>query len=426
MNSGSPTSRERIVLVTTSSVEQGVLVELERLGYDPVVEVLEKLSHGEIREIASRHNRGKIIIPGSAPGDYSSLGGRIVKGPYSIKVLPKVLRAFGIDSLDPALPAEKALGSSYLAVVREVLEELSQSINPVLGRVDIPETPPPLLVASEVYVDKYAGLYDALSEVLMRASLGADFVGLGTSSPVNPKLFSRIVEAAVEALGLRVALDPHDPSLVEGLSKDVEIDIFMSVVAGGRVPRRIGDISRYVVVLPNYQNNDLESRASAVLEACEWGLSQGFRPVVDPIMFRPGAPIGPLYSMASLRLARDLGMKCPALLGINNFYELIDADSHGVVAALTYLALESGASLILASEESSKARGSTLEARIASYMASYSLATGSPPKDIIINLLATKTGKYGSWHGCSIYRVLPRSWASFRDSSTTSIRSSAT
>jgi dihydropteroate synthase-like protein len=60
---------------------------------------------------------------------------------------------------------------------------------------------------------------------------------------------------------------------------------------------------------------------------------------------------------------------------------MVDADSHGMVVLLVTTALELGASLVLATEESSKAFGAIEEHAIARYMAYSAYVRRSPPKD---------------------------------------------
>ncbi|MDK2384000.1 MAG: hypothetical protein QI199_04210, partial [Candidatus Korarchaeota archaeon] len=92
---------------------------------------------------------------------------------------------------------------------------------------------------------------------------------------------------------------------------------------------------------------------------------------------------------AYIRVARRFP-SYPIMMGIANVTELIDADSIGVNAVLTSMAVEAGASLLLVTEESWKARGSVAETRIASFMASAAALQGSPPKDLALDLLVVK------------------------------------
>ncbi len=79
----------------------------------------------------------------------------------------------------------------------------------------------------------------------------------------------------------------------------------------------------------------------------------------------------------------------PLFFGAGNVTELIDADSVGVNALLTGMAMEVGAAVIFTSEHSDKTAGSVVEMRRAAEM--MTLAADRPyPKDLGIDLLILK------------------------------------
>ena len=80
----------------------------------------------------------------------------------------------------------------------------------------------------------------------------------------------------------------------------------------------------------------------------------------------------------------------PLFVGISNVTELFDADSVGVNALLARLSSEVNASILLATEKSSKAKGTVREEAIASKMMFLSKRRDSVPKDLGIDLLILK------------------------------------
>jgi dihydropteroate synthase-like protein len=80
----------------------------------------------------------------------------------------------------------------------------------------------------------------------------------------------------------------------------------------------------------------------------------------------------------------------PLFLGASNFTELIDADSVGVNALLACLSSEVGASILLATEKSPKAKGTVRELATASKMMFLAKKRGSVPKDLGLDLLVLK------------------------------------
>ncbi|MGC9517501.1 MAG: dihydropteroate synthase-like protein [Methanomicrobiales archaeon] len=80
----------------------------------------------------------------------------------------------------------------------------------------------------------------------------------------------------------------------------------------------------------------------------------------------------------------------PLFFGIGNVTELLDADSVGVNALLSGIAMELGASILFTPEESGKTRGSVFELSVSSKMMFLAKHRGSIPKDLGINLLVFK------------------------------------
>jgi dihydropteroate synthase-like protein len=90
---------------------------------------------------------------------------------------------------------------------------------------------------------------------------------------------------------------------------------------------------------------------------------------------------------------RDFGVKhpdVPLFVGVSNVTELFDADSVGVNALLARLSAEVNASMLLATEKSSKAQGTVREEAVAAKMMFLAKKRGSVPKDLGIDLLVLK------------------------------------
>ncbi|BAA79781.2 conserved hypothetical protein [Aeropyrum pernix K1] len=397
-----------LLLQKTGGEVSRVVREIESLGYS-VATVRSPPTKDSLRSILERFPRATIITPGGVPGDFLEFGGRVVKGTYSLKPLPKVLRIVEPQDLSPVLPAEKLLGGRFVEVVKDVLGEVASGIN----GFNPPASPPPVFVLSEVYVDGFPSVFDAILEAAYRAAQGADVVVIGASGG-DSESFASVFAAAARDLGIEAGVDPpsHDfleAGLPPGSPKPV---VYMSVWEGGEAPNVE---SRFTTILPRYRSNDTLQMAEDILRSCKWGVREGLNPIVDPVLRRPGALPYPFESLAALKIARERGMECPAMVGINNVYEMIDADTTGSIPVLTLASAESGASAILVSEESTKSRGATAEARIASYMVSYALATGSPPKDLGFGLLESKEKSpgYRPPSGCYALKLLPRRWKDF-------------
>jgi len=101
-------------------------------------------------------------------------------------------------------------------------------------------------------------------------------------------------------------------------------------------------------------------------------------------------PSNVLRSFVAFREFAERNPDVPLFLGSSNFTELIDADSVGVNAVLACLSSEVGASVLLATEKSPKAKGTVRELVTASKMMFLAKKRGSVPKDLGLDLLVLK------------------------------------
>lgn len=248
----------------------------------------------------------------------------------------------------------------------------------------IPLKPPPILVASEVYVEKDNNAYE---EALRRVSEGANIIVLGATRATGREEYQRLVKKLsidytvfVDQIGL---LDPE-----EAYSLGAEGWMSLTPNQLSAITEDARSLLAYVIIPSSL--GSAHSRYRQLSQAYTTARRLGYDKIIlDPVLQPPVAP-GALEGLYAAKLLSYEGLG-PIMLGINNVYELVDADTHASIGVLTALAGEAGASLILVGEESSKARGATLEAVIASRLASLSLKYNSPPKDYPYRLLQVKS-----------------------------------
>jgi len=93
-----------------------------------------------------------------------------------------------------------------------------------------------------------------------------------------------------------------------------------------------------------------------------------------------------LTSYHKFRQATDL----PLFFGVGNITELMDADSIGINATLTGMAMELGASVLFTPQYSEKTRGSIKELKTAAQMMFLAKDRRTAPKDLGLDLLVIK------------------------------------
>ncbi len=386
----------RVLLVTTQSAYSYVVEVARSLRKGYVVDVIASRapvaqfisSEDLARELAERLGRcdyDYVIVPGLIRGSTrvieGVLGCRVVKGSRYAGDIPTVLELLeeGLE-LSHEVPADDLYRERFVSAIESSLRSLATSKVPAfsLRAVRVYADPPPTLLLLEVNVDREDDFLGKVRRAL-EAGFGGFVVGCGTTCGRADPL-ARATSRVRELVGdLPVGLDVSNPGeltpdLVEG------VDLVMNVSARDvdRVARVLGS-GKGVVVIPE-DISSFEVALSSVKLAVERLEEVGVRKVVvDPLVKPPG--LGLAESIARFHHFRR-SLSYPHLFSTANVYEMIDADSHGIVALLLSLALELGASAVLATEESDKAFGVVEEHAVARLMAYSSMARRSPPKDL--------------------------------------------
>lgn len=251
------------------------------------------------------------------------------------------------------------------------------------GEPPLPRHGPPVLIASEIYVHS---LEKFRMELRRRAGEGADIIVVGADRNSTRKDYIMAIKEAsrdytvfVDPMGLISPQEAYHYGAVGWMSlTPCELEAVDESVRGELafviIPRKIARaIDRF---------NELES-------AYRTGRDLGYRKLIlDPVL-QPVVSPGVIEGFYAALLLRNAGIG-PVMLGVNNVYELLDADTGGSIALLVAMAAESGSSLVLVSEESVKSQGATIEAVVASRMASLAMYYGSPPKDFPFRLFLVK------------------------------------
>lgn len=301
----------------------------------------------------------------------------VYKGPEGLGLLAQLLEK-GDLNLSKDLSLEKYRPDLVSAMAREALGSLR-------NRELIPIRPPPVRVLSEIAIKGSERVEEIADTAKTLAADGADVVVL---APITEKAEGMLMDvlAAISDVKIALGLDARS----EVLSKySSEFEVLLSLR-----PWQLRDLSwasgKYLVITVS---ND--SEISLVRDYMKHAISQGVRPILDPVIRPPLVP-GLWGSLERLAALRELS--APMMVGLSNAVELMDADTTGSAAMLTFISVELGASALLVEEASFKARGLTAEARTAADMASLSLMWLKPPKDVGVSLLSSKL-KWGAVNG---------------------------
>ena len=344
-----------------------------------------------------------ILVPGLIRGDTAviadSVGTPTFKGPRYAADLPTVLDAIDRVKLSTVTPAcdllreelqQKAL--LELAAVeknRDVL--LKNPGNMLIGDLAVGKDFP-MRVLAEI-VDAALMPNDEIQRLAKHfVKMGGDIIDVGmVAGESRPSDAKRAVEAVKKAVSVPVSIDTLDPAEIkEAIAAGA--DLILSADAGNveQIASFAADVA--VVVIPTNQREGYfpekaEDRIRFLEEIMKKATQLGMKRLVADLILEPS------NVLESLVVFRDFAARnpdVPIFVGVSNVTELFDADSVGVNALLARLSSEVKASILLATEKSSKAKGTVREEIIASKMMFLAKRRGSVPKDLGIDLLVLK------------------------------------
>ena len=395
-------SSAKILVVTSERLEPIVKENIPRLeGYDidvwglpiDVVALLTPQSLKRLLVLESK-KRNKdlkeydfIIVSGMIPGDleplWNELGTKVVKGTKTLSDFYLMIKNFDKvkELLNPREPLDESLNELRLKEFASTLKDMNYESVLEIGDIRLPPSPPPAFLAAEILDN------EDVEEKLNEASEVADLVIIGsTSTTPNPHKVPKLVKLAKKYFDV-VGFDSMFPS--EHLAAK-DADIILSLDKG-KMDKLVTMKDKTFVLIPgdssaNYWPTTAEEKVKSIEENLERAHSLGFRrlildPILSPFPFT-------LESLLALRKLKDI--KMPKMVGLSNFVELVDADSHGVTFALASLAFEAGASIIMVTEHSAKCKGNWYEAKLALSMLTVAKKKSTLPKDLGVDLLVVK------------------------------------
>jgi dihydropteroate synthase-like protein len=344
-----------------------------------------------------------ILVPGLVRGDTSiiadSVGTPTFKGPRYAADLPTVLDAMIRVKLSTVTPACDLLRE-------ELRQKALQELDAVEKNRDILLKNPGNMLIGELAVGRdfpmrvLAEIVDAAlmstGEIQRLArhfvEMGADIIDVGmVAGESRPSDARRAVEAVKNVVNVPVSIDTLDPDEIrEAVASGT--DLILSADAGNvkQLAAFASDVA--VVVIPSNQREGYfpekaEDRIRFLEEIMKKARLLGLKKLIADLILEPS---NVLESLVAFRDFAVRNPEVPLFVGVSNVTELIDADSVGVNALLARLSSEVNASMLLATEKSSKAKGTVREEVIASKMMFLAKKRGSVPKDLGIDMLVLK------------------------------------
>ncbi|RLG74400.1 MAG: dihydropteroate synthase-like protein [Thermoprotei archaeon] len=341
-----------------------------------------------------------IVVPGLARGSCRIIedvvGIKAVKGTIYASDIPALL-TFDLSKLSSDEAADRVvkeyLRSSAAELLARIENEVPKRKHLRIGNVLVPTQPPPMRVIAEVTEAHLLSKDALLKRVLKLIEEGADMVSVGfEAGNPHPDKVGEVVKFLKREVAAPIAIDTVIPSeILEGVKAGADLVLSLTRENIPKVAEVLGNVA--AVVIPQGDSgvpSDPLRRPQVLEDNIALARKYGVENIIADLILDPPGSGTTLKSLISYYEFKQKHPEVPILMGIGNVAEFIDADSVGVNALLTILALEVGASLLLTVEKSTKAQGSTLEVATASQMASIAWVRESPPKDLGIDLLILK------------------------------------
>ncbi|VVB86380.1 Uncharacterised protein [uncultured archaeon] len=381
------------ILVVTGRLAENAVRKSVRDEADVLVlgiEVAAFTTPALLRRSLPKKKYDLILISGLASGDFSGLETEIntpvPRGPKHAVDPGPVLSPAGSTEFSTKIPACELLKEKRKGSALERATELEDgSTSPQSIRDVKIGGNSRMKVMAEVVDAGHLSSNELTNRILYFVEEGADIIDLGLSLDTTEEEAGNAVNTARAATGVPLSIDTLDPCLIN-TALDSGIDIVLSLNSGNmnEVKEKIIKNCVSAVIIPD-RSADIGSLFRNIDHARKIGITNI---IADPVLEPAGHGLS--ESLNRFREFRKRDRTIPLFFGIGNVTELIDADSQGVNAILSAIAMEFNASILFTPEYSFKARGSVSELKSASIMMMLARDRNSAPKDLGIDLLTLK------------------------------------
>lgn len=382
-------------------VRNSIHLEIFELKGVPVASLATtKLIANELASYEKTRKFDLIVIPGlsigSAKDIQEAVGVETVKGPKYLGDLPEMLKQLlqGFK-FSPDIPADDVMRETLTTHYQKKLSEVMRGKEPLfkIKNVSFTSTPPPLNLIYEYMVSEYSSVehLEARLSELKKLSYEGIVIGCGvecdTLNTVEKLVSTCLTHDMLVGIDLIYENVPRE-KLKDMLSlSDLILNVSM---------RNIDLVTGYLrtdqalVVVPSNTKRGA-AIGEDVVETIKTLQDLGFNKVLVDTIIRPPV-LGFVDSVVELSRIRN-EIKYPILFSPANVYELVDADTPGLITLLIDIGFELGASSVLITESSVKARGASLEASLSRELIYRAFLKKSPPVNHGIDLLIVKDKK---------------------------------
>jgi dihydropteroate synthase-like protein len=344
-----------------------------------------------------------VLVPGLMRGDAQiiadAIGKPVFKGSRYAADLPTVLESMQDVKLSTTIPACDLLKEKLQQKAFQELENVEKNRehflknphNLLVGDLAVGKDFP-MRVLGEIVDAPLMPLEEVQRLAVHFVESGADLIDVGmVVGECRPEDAKKAVEAIKQVVKVPVSIDTLNPIEIEA-AVGAGAEFVLSGDAGNLEAIAPFTQNVAVVLIPTNQREGYfpktaTERVVFLEEIVAKAKKLGLKKILADLILEP---TNVLESMIAFRDFANRNPDIPLFVGISNVTELIDVDSVGVNALLARLSAEVDGSVLLATEKSTKAKGTVHEEAVAAKMMFLAKKRGSVPKDLGIDLLILK------------------------------------
>ena len=353
-------------------------------------------------------NIDMIITPGLMRQDSNNIQEQLripsFKGPTNASDIRMTLDIIGDINLSTTKPADILIRDQQYKEAMKIINDYksrSPKINQLLEKksnILIKDCPVgldfPMRVLGEISNAPSLTDEELFKTVNYYVESGADMIDIGMHvGENNPEHAYHMIKLVTDNFDIPVSIDTLNPKEIKA-GLDAGCDLVLSLDHGNydKVIKDIEDNDATAVILPtDYSRNYIPDTPIKKVESLGKldNLCKNIRTISDTLLDPINSP-SLTDSIVTMKLFREKYPEKLLFFGAGNVSELLDADSNGVNAVLSGLAMEVNANILFTPEASLKTKNSIKELKTASSMMFISKQKNTIPKNLGLNLIQLK------------------------------------
>lgn len=352
-------------------------------------------------------NINMIITPGLIKQDTAEIQKQLkintYKGPSNAADIKLTLDLIDKTTLSTTIPADKLIRDKQH---QEAIKTINNYQNPEHikqllkkeGNMEINTCPIgidfPMRILGEIANAPQLTDDELLTKVEYYLDSGADMIDIGMhAGENNPTTAHHMVKLIKDNYNTTVSIDTMNPNEIKaGLKGGADLVLSLD---HGNYEKVIEDIWEYeakaVIIPTNYKTGYIPQKAIKKVKSLE-NLDKKCSKIttIADLLLDPINSPSMTESISAYKLYRERNPKKTMFFGVGNVSELLDADSNGVHAILSGIAMELNINILFTPESSFKTKGSIKELKTASDMMFLAKIKENIPKNLGIDLINYK------------------------------------